>query len=155
MNVMDAAFNVAEDFPGGARALALAIDKNPSTFSHEVKGDGPAKLGLGTAVKMTKRTGDLRILIAFASECGQLVIPLPEALDLGSDDCALALSALAREFGDLCSEACSALADNRVSDNEMKRLEREAGEMSQRLQTVLAAFRARNLASKPVARSND
>ncbi|RYF36321.1 MAG: hypothetical protein EOO21_02240 [Comamonadaceae bacterium] len=78
MNVMDAAFNVAEDYRGGARAL----------------------------------------------------------------------SALSREFGELCSEACTALADSRVSDNEMKRLEREGGELTQRLQTVLAAFRARNIAGK-------
>lgn len=151
MNVMDAAFNVAEDYPGGARALAIAIGKNSTTFSHEVKGTGGAKLGLHDAVKATKRSGDLRILIAFAAECGQMVLPLPEALEMDTSDCALALSALSREFADLCSEACTALSDGKVSDNEMRRLEREGGEMTQRLQSLLAAFRARNQAGKPAA----
>jgi hypothetical protein len=149
MNVMDAAFNVAEDYPGGARALAVAIDKNPVTFSHEVKGTGGAKLGLATAVKMTKRTSDARILTAFAAECGFLVLPLPEALDLDNDDCARALAALSREFGQLCNEACLSLSDGKVSDTEMHRLEREGGELMQSLQGVLACFRARNQLAKP------
>lgn len=151
MNVMDAAFNVAEDYPGGARALAVAIAKNPTTLSHEVKGTGGAKLGLLTAVKITKRTGDARILTAFAAECGYLVLPLPEALDMDNDDCARALAALSREFGQLCNEACTALADGQVTDNELHRLEREGGELLRGLQGVLASFKARNRSSKPPA----
>lgn len=155
MDVMDAAFNVAEDFKGGARALAVAIAKNPTSFSHEVSGSGGAKLGLLTAVKMTKRTGDTRILTAFAAECGFLLLPLPEVVDMDNDDCARALSALSREFATLCGEACATLADGTVSDNEMHRLEREAGELTQRLQSVLATFRARNLASGPPGRKGE
>ena len=49
--VMDAAFNVVHDYPGGAAALSERLGKGRSALPHEVKGDGSAKLGLKDAVK--------------------------------------------------------------------------------------------------------
>ena len=149
MSVMDAAFNVAEDFPGGGSALARAIDKNHFSFLHELNGTGSAKLGLLTAVKMTKRTGDLRILLAFALECGQMCIPLPEALTTSADDCMRAMGGTTREFGELCQEVCLSLGDDGdVSDTELGRVEREAGQLMAQLQHLLATLRVRNQMGK-------
>ena len=47
---MDAAFNVVHDYPGGAAALSERLGKGRPALSHEVKGDGSAKLGLKDAV---------------------------------------------------------------------------------------------------------
>lgn len=151
MDVLTAAFNVAEDFkPGGAAGLAREIDKNSTTFSHEVNGTGGAKLGLKTAVKMTKRTRDLRILLAFAAECGQMCVPLPASLDLESNDCMRALAQTSKEFNDVVTEVCSSLSDDgRISDNELARIDREGGELLAQLQQLLATVRALNLAGKP------
>lgn len=154
MGVMDAAFNVAEDFPGGASALARAIDKNHFSFLHEVNGTGSAKLGLLTSVKMTKRSGDLRILLAFAAECGQMCLPLPAALASGADDCMRAMSETSREFGELCQQVCLSLGDDgRISDNELDRIRREGGELMAALQHLMASLQVRNQHGRPTERT--
>jgi len=147
MDVMQAAFNVAEDYrPGGAAALAVAVGKNPTTFSHEVHGTGAAKLGVLTAVKMTKRTGDLRILLAFAAECGQMCLPLPNSLAPDADDCMRAMSETSREFGELCQQVCLSLGhDGEISNNELERIQREGGELMAALQSLMGSLQVRNM----------
>jgi hypothetical protein len=148
MDVQTAAQNVAEDYKGGARQLAHDIDKNATTFAHQLSETGPAVLGLRTAVKMTKRSKDLRILNAFAEECGCMVLPLPEALM--SDDSAVmqGLGVLAKEFSDVVQEICASSADDDINDNEMARAEKEWGQVVAAGQRVLGAMRAKNQASK-------
>ncbi|MCC2673069.1 MAG: hypothetical protein K0R58_16 [Ramlibacter sp.] len=153
MDVMTAAFNVAEDYkPGGARGLAAAIGENHNTFSHAVTETAGAKLGLKTALKMTKRSRDLRILLAFAAECGQMCVPLPESMDLESNDCMRALANTSKEFTELVQEVCASLSDDgNVSANELERIDREGGELVAKLQQLLATVRARHLAGLPHA----
>lgn len=147
MDVMSAAFNVAEDYPGGVSGLARAIDKNPTTLSHEVKETGGAKLGIKTAVKITSRSGDLRILHAFASAVGQMCVPLPGTLEVDSDECMRALGRASSEFADLAREICVSLGDDgEVSANELSRIEREGGELVAAVHNVIRAARGRHLA---------
>lgn len=78
MDVFDAAYRVAHDFPGGAVALARVLGKNPGTFLNEVNpGQDTHKLGVGDAVAATIAARDFRILSAFADSCGHLVFPKP------------------------------------------------------------------------------
>lgn len=146
MDVLQAAFNVAEDYrPGGASALAVAIGKNSTTFMHECNGTGGAKLGLLTAVKMTKASRDMRVLLAFAAECGQMCLPLPEAMRGGSDECMQAMSSLSKEFGELCQEVFTSLGDDgEISDNELNRIKREGGELIAQLQAFMVAIEVRH-----------
>lgn len=149
MSLMDAALNVAEDFPGGASALARAIDKNHWTFLHELNETGTAKLGLMTSLKMTRRTGDLRILLAYAAECGQMCLPLPDSLTQSGDECMSALSSLVRESGDVCQELCKALgSDGDINDNELANIQREGGELMAALQKLMVTAQCRNMAGK-------
>ena len=146
---MDAALNVAEDFPGGASALARAIDKNHWTFLHELKGTGSAKLGLLTALKMTRRTGDLRILLTFAAEFGQMCLPLPESLQGSGDECMSALAAMVRESSETTQVMCNALGtEGDINDNELADIHREAGELIAAVQKLLIAAKCRNMAGK-------
>ena len=46
MNLLDAAYHVVHDYPGGAQSLAPRMFKSATTLSHEVAADGTAKLGL-------------------------------------------------------------------------------------------------------------
>lgn len=149
MDVITAAQNVAEDYKGGARQLAIDIDRNPTTFSHELNETGSAKLGLRTAVKMTKRAKDLRILNAFAAECGQVCVPLPESLMVDGDMTMQGLGRIAKEFGDVVQEVSAAAADGEVSANELQRVERQWGELVAAGQSLLAHMRAKHEASKP------
>jgi hypothetical protein len=149
MSVMDAARNLAEDYPGGAAALALRIDKNPSSFSHELHEAGIAKLGLVTAVKMTRRTGDRRILNAFAAEAGCMVLPLPEALAVEGDDAMQMVSDLAREFNDVVQAFVGAVADRDVNGNEMVGIRRQWSELQLVGQRLVGYAESLHEAGKP------
>lgn len=149
MDVMTAACNVAEDYPGGARKLAADIGRNGTSFSHELSRTGSAKLGLHDAVKMTLRSRDLRILHAFATECGQMCVPLPEALMVDGDFTMQSLGAVAKEFADVVQEVSTTCADGSISANELARVERQWGELVAAGQSLLAQMRAKHEAEKP------
>ena len=149
MDLRDVAANVVHDYPGGAPSLAPRIGKNATTLAHELNGTGAAKLGLLDAEKITLRTGDMRILEAFALNCGQMLVPLPAAFDADADDCMARLATTAREFGDLCTEVATDLVDGAISDNELARIDRECGELMASLRTLREALARRNQAGKP------
>lgn len=149
MDVLTAAQNVAEDYRGGARQLAQDIDRNPTTFSHEVSETGSAKLGLKTAVKMSLRAKDFRILYAFAAECGHMCVPLPESLSVEGDMTMQRLGLVAKEFADVVQEVSGSVADDKVSANELARIERQWGELVAAGQQLLAHIRAKHEAGKP------
>lgn len=149
MSVIDAARNVADDFPGGAKALAQRIDKNPFSLMHELSGTGTAKLGLLDSVKITRASRDLRILNAFADEFGCVVLPLPEALQADGSDSMQHLSVLAKEFGDVVQEVSASHADGDISANEMARIERQWSELVAAGQRLVAQLRSKHEESKP------
>lgn len=148
MSLRDAAFNTVHDYPGGAVSLAPRVGKTPSSLSHEVTATGTAKLGLLDAEKIVILTGDLRILEAFATDCGQMLVPLPSAIVLSTDDCMLRLADTAREFGELCKEVGGDLADGKISDNELRRFHKERSELIASLQALGESLARRNAESK-------
>lgn len=150
MDVLHAALNLVHNHPGGAQDLGPKIGKAGSTLSHEVNPQYPsAKLGLLDAVKLSVVSGNRAVLNAFAAECGCLALPLVQNAG-GDEDTLKALAAMAHEFADLVAEASMAMADGHVSDNELARVETEAGQMVQALQRVMSVLHASNAASKPV-----
>lgn len=151
MNVIDAAYNVVHDYPGGAESLGPRVEKNPTTLSHEVAEIGTAKFGLKTAVKVSVFTKDFRILEAFAAACGRMTLPMPELLDGSEDDCLKSLGEVLRESGELVREITSSLADGTISDNEFDRIAKECGHLVSGVTNLLAAARARNAAGKPAS----
>lgn len=151
MDVRTAAINVAADYKGGARALAKAIGKNETSFSHEINGTGSAKLGLHDAVKMTMVSGDMRVLNAFAAECGFMCVPLPDSLSVDGDLTMQALGDMTSKFGEVISEVSASCADDRVTENELTRVEGRLGKLFAAGQQVIARMRAKHEASKPAA----
>lgn len=147
--ILDAAYHVVHDYPGGSVSLAPRLNKSPTTLSHEVTATGTAKLGLLDAVKITTFSGDLRILQAWAVEAGQMLVALPVMADQ-SDECLAMVSSTAKEFSDLLAAAAEGLADGAVSDNEVDRIEREAAELFSAVHALLKAMRDRNQAGKPL-----
>lgn len=145
--ILDAAYNVAHDYPGGAESLAPRLGKLGTSLCHELTATGTAKLGLIDAVKITDFASDLRILQAWATHAGQQLVPLP--ITEGGDECLTKVSAMARAFGELLTEVTADLGDGKISNNELKRVEREAGELISSVSEVLRALRARNQADKP------
>lgn len=149
MNLLDAAYNVVHDYPGGAESLAPRVGKNATTLSHEVKRTGAAKLGLDTAEKITQLAGDLRILQAFAANCQQMVVPLPVLESGQADDCMITLGTTAHNFGLLCTEVAGDLSDGKISDNELARIDRECGQLIAAVHAMRKALAQRNQDGKP------
>lgn len=148
MHLRDVAFNVVHDSPGGAVSLAPRLAKSHTSLAHELNGTGIAKLGLIDAEKITLLTGDLRILEAFAGNCGQMIVPLPNAAVFGDDDCMLRLADSAKEFGDLVREVGADLVDGKISDNELHRIDRECGELIASLHALRESLARRNVEGK-------
>lgn len=148
MNLLDAAYNLVRRYPGGAASLGPRLGKNATTLNHEVKGTGDAKLGLLTAQAMTDLSEDLSILQAWATDAGQMLVPLPTLRDGERDDCMVRMAAMAEEFGRLCTEVAGDLGDGQISDNELRRIDKEAGQMIAAIHSLREALARRNLACK-------
>ena len=137
----DHAYNLARAYPGGGEALALRMKKNPTTLSHELRGQGSAKLGLEDAAAMTALSGDLRILEAWNAEHGLVVIHMPQLVDGPASGCLEKLSQTAREFSELVAEVAGGVGDGNLSDNELARIEREGADVLAAVHGLLHAAR--------------
>lgn len=146
-SILDAAFHVVHDHPGGAAALAPRLHKSPGTLCHELTASGSAKLGLVDALKISHLTGSRSIVNAFAAELGCLVLPLP-AHQAGVDTFAQ-LADTAREFSEFIASVASAAADGQVSANELARVDRELSEMIAAAQEIRATLASIHEAGKP------
>lgn len=135
--VIDAAYHVVHDYPGGAASLAPRLHKSPTSLSHEVNGTGQAKMGLETAVAVSILAKDYRILDAFAAQCGRMTLPLPEALQAGGPGMLACQGAFLREVADVVTELGNTLADGEVSQNERDAVRQQAGELVAALQALV------------------
>jgi hypothetical protein len=149
MNILDAAYNLVHDYPGGSDSLAPRIGKKPSTLNHEVAGDGTAKFGLVDAVKATRLSGDFRILYAFAEDCQHMCIPLPRTDGTPTSSILADLAKSSERFAELCNEVISGAADGDISDNELDRIQRARAELLTHLAQLGQAAIQLNQASKP------
>lgn len=147
MNVLDAAYNVVHDYPGGADSLGPRVGKSGVTLAHEVNRTGTAKLGLATAVSVTVLSQDFRILEAYAAECGRFTLPLPEVLQQGDDSVLARLGDMLREQSHVVNEVTLASADGVYTPNEIKRCTREVGELIATATRLMTALRAAAQAS--------
>ena len=145
--VLDAAFLLVHDYPGGSESLGPRISKSPTTLSHEVKRTGTAKFGLEDAVKVSVLSGNLGILNAFAAECSCLVLPKPH-VESGMDTFH-GLADAAREFSEFIASVADAAADGRVTGNELANVDRELSELVARSQAIRAGLAAIYEAGKP------
>lgn len=150
MNILDAAYNLVHDYPGGAHSLGPRMGKSPNTLNHEVAGDGTAKFGLVDAVKASTLSGDFRILHAFGEECNHMCIPLPPADgNTTTSDILANLATSSKRFAELCNEVISSAADGEVSDNELDRIQRARAELLTHLAQLGQSAIQLNQASKP------
>lgn len=141
--ILDAAFNLVHDYPGGAVALAPRIGKNAATLSHEVSPNAHYKFGLVDAVKVSMISKNLAILSAFAAEMNCTVLALPDR-EKGVDTLQ-ELGALAKEFGEYVSTIADAHKDGQITDNELARIRIELTQLvaaAQDLEQTMATMNA-------------
>lgn len=143
MNVMDAAYAVAHDYPGGARALGARMGM--TDLSDRVNPSLPHRLlGLEQATRMQALSGDARVLYAMAMELRHYPpVPMPSEL-VEDEPCLQTLAELTREFGDLIGEVSQDLADGRITDNELAAVKKKWGVLVSTGQHMLAQLGSMN-----------
>ena len=148
MSVSDAALNVVHQYKGGAAALQLRMGKTnlSGEVNPNVKG---AKLGIEDAVTVQILANDYRILYAMALDCRHFPpLPMPEGLDVATDQCIRTVGELVKESADVVTVTVEGLADNDVSDNDLARFDREAGELIVKLQQLRLQLANKNATLK-------
>lgn len=146
MSVEDAAYHTAHGFPGRVAALALRMGMSANTLQHKVNPNNAThQLLLREAVAMMAITGNVHMLHAMADELGCVVLCRAEveapAPQLEANPM-LRISHMVEEFSDVLTQANAALADGRVTLNEMRRVEREAAQLMAAIQRVLGSLRS-------------
>lgn len=155
MDVKDAFRAVVRAMPGGVEGVALRLGKREQTLRNELAGDGSAKLGVADAEEITlmaMQVGNAKALVGLqqlALNCGQMLVALPVLPEGVADDCMERLAVSAREFGVLCTEVATDLADGVISDNELARVEKASGELVASVHALGVALAKRNQAGKP------
>jgi hypothetical protein len=151
MNITAALYRAAHGYQGGMAKLAQFVGCSEFGLQHKVS---PSYLGAHCSpdelVTICEVTQDLGPLQAMAMRLGQLVIPLPTAAGV-KGDVAVKLAATCQSFGELITEYSTSLADGRVTQNELRRIEREGAELNADVHALLAHASAQVEAAKPAA----
>jgi hypothetical protein len=142
MNVKDAIYRAVHDYPGGAEALAPRIGLSPHSLRHMAD---PNKQTHGWSLRrfdMLLAHAGIGPLSAMCEEHHGIFVPLGEFADAPHAQVLKQLHQLAKEFGDVPRVIEQALkVDGKISDNELKRIERELAELVGAGASVLAVVR--------------
>lgn len=146
---------MVRQYPGGVDSIAPRLGKAVETLDKELRSCKGFKLGLEDAVEIGAMCHEadvpeaIALLTAWAGRLDCFVLPFEPRGELGADECLRALADASREMHELMTEVMSALADGRVSDNELGRIDREAGHLINAVQQLRQVVVARNKAGKP------
>lgn len=143
LSVRDAAYHTVHDYPGGAMALAVRLGVNGMTLSHQVnpKDVGKFSLSIEKATEIQALSGDCRILHSMARELGHVAIKVDQA---DEDSVMASIADTVREFSGYLTSVTDAVADGRVTDNELREIDAHLCEMVQQANHLRAVVAAMN-----------
>lgn len=157
MNELDAIRLIVANFPGGLEVVALRIGKPAETLRKEIAGAQTFKLGVVHASQISTMAIDAQsphcyaFVNVIAGDAGRFIeLPVRDMAD--KHDLRADTAGLLKEASDALGVITEALADEQISDNELKRIERETTEVVEKAQAVLRDARERNAAGKPALR---
>lgn len=126
MDIYEAAYRVAHDYPGGAVKLAAKMGENPGTFLNRVNPETEThRLYLATAVQMQAISGDHRILHAMAGTLGEVCFAIPDLSKVSDASLLETVCAIGREGGDFHREIQNGLGDVRFSRARLAKIRKE------------------------------
>lgn len=140
LDVADAAYHTAHDFPGGVPALAQRMQASANSLFHKLDLNNTTHhLTLRESVTLQAITGDVRILQAMAGALGYVCINLRVAQ---GPTTMRDVMQMAKEFADVMISVNAAAEDGKVTPNEMQECERQTAELVAAVNTVLGTVRA-------------
>jgi len=154
MNSLDALRKMVDHYPGGRAAVAARLGKTDEVLRKELSGATSHKLGVVDATMIAEMCADAQSqrASAFANGLAALTgafVALPVREMVGKQDLRQDAAALLKEGTDVLQALTVALADEAISDNELQTLEREVGDVFEKLQSLLRGAKANNSACKP------
>lgn len=158
MNRRIAALHLAGRHPD-FDTLAANMGKRPDTLRKELTKTPGYKWGVDDEDLLMDLCQALKVedalapLTAFAANRGALLVALPSGLESDSPTMQC-LAAAAKEFGDFMSTAAAAMADNQVTANEVRAIEKKFGKLVAVGQGALTSMIAVHEAGKPAARTH-
>ena len=141
MNIDDAAYATVHDYPGGSESLAPRIGTSGAVLRNKVNPNNTThRLTLSEAVQLSDIADDDRMLQAWAAHRGKALV------DVQASASSRPVVAHVLDFttsgGDLARVLQEALADNLITDNEMRAI----GDAALQSQGALIALVARLIA---------
>lgn len=123
MNITDAAYAIAHDYPGGTDSLAPRLGMSGAVLRNKVNPNNTTHhLTLAEAVRMSQITGDSRIVQTWAQELGFVVIEIP-AVESCADGEVIELMARTWETnGEIGREVNRTFADGKVEAHEVSKI---------------------------------
>ena len=150
MNILDAAYNIGHDYPGGAKLLAQRLGINQAVFNSKLNPNTPTHhLALDEAYRMSMLTQRSDILEAWADDMGYALVKLPIAND--DEDLSTAIRKDVGEFGRYMDLIDKTLANGSITQTERKYLEEEVIQVlarTQHLQALLSGLANKKASNK-------
>ncbi len=156
MNTLDSLKLMVDHYPGGRAAVAQRIGKTEEVLRKELSGAPTHKMGVIDACAISSMCMEVRsencnmfaTSVAGASG-GFIALEVREMA--GKQDLRADMVGLLKECTDVIQKLTEALADESISDNERKSIERELLDVTEKVQDILKGTRSRHAASQPVA----
>lgn len=147
LSVRDAAYHTVHDYPGGALALAMRLGMNGMTLSHQVNPNnaGRYNLSIEKAAEIQMFTQDFRILHAMARSLSHVCIQLNE---VDEQNVLASIAETVKEFSEYLTSVTQSVADDRVTDNEMRDIDNHLCTLVNQANTLRAVVAAINQQSK-------
>lgn len=149
MNALDALRKMVDHYPGGRAAIAARLGKTDEVLRKELSSAQTHKLGVIDSQAIAEMCAEARSEHADALANGFVSLLPVRDMPVAKQDLRQDAALLLKEGTDVLQELTVALADETISDNEMVRLDREIGDVFERLQSLLRGVKANNAASKP------
>lgn len=148
MDKTNAFKRLIDQFPLGTAALAAAMVMSPTTLRHKANPlDSRQSFSPEEGIRLQQLAREYGPLHVEAEALGFMVLARPA--ELTSDEAAQLLNSTVREFGQYLTEATTALADNRITANELARVDDECLSAIAALQALRAHIAQLHEAGKP------
>lgn len=143
MNVLDAAYAVVHDYPGGSESLAPRIGMSPAVLRNKVNANcATHHLTLQEASSITGITEDLRIAHAFAAAHGRVLITPAFGEDVSDMAVLEVMAAMWSTNGELGTAVHHALADGVLTDVELQHVRDAAYALQARIAGLIQRMEA-------------
>jgi hypothetical protein len=134
-SVRDAAYHTVREYPGGARSLGPRVGIEGAYLSQQVNPNNIGKKGLDidTAVQIQHLSQDYRILHAMALELGHVCV---KQTDDDTDqqkeqpNVMESIGYTVSEFGEFIASVTEAIKDGKVTNRELRDVNKQLGELT-------------------------